>query len=112
VDSLLGRGRQPASSAICISLISRIVVEKVEYVRSNTVSALPPTFRFVQPSVSLHSFSEGAQNAGVENADAQSIGGKCRGVKCGSRYVAAVENAGDIAVSAWKAVRRETYVHC
>jgi len=57
VDSLLGRGRQPASSAIDVALINRFFADKVEKVRLSTASTPPPTFRRVQPSMSLRCFS-------------------------------------------------------
>jgi len=54
VDTLLGRGRLPASSAIEVASFSRFFADKVAKVRSSTSSAPPPTFsrlQSVRPSV-------------------------------------------------------------
>jgi hypothetical protein len=56
VDTLLGRGRTPANSAIDVATFSRFFVEKVAKVRASTSDAPPPTFTPVRAGVSLPYF--------------------------------------------------------
>ena len=57
VDSLLGRGRTPASAAIDVEAFSRFFAEKVAGVRCKTADAPPPTFSQVRPGASFCRFS-------------------------------------------------------
>ena len=56
VDTLLGRNRLPASSAIDFTSFSRFFADKVAKVRSSTSSAPPPTFSRLQSGASFCNF--------------------------------------------------------
>lgn len=57
VDSLLGRGRMPASDLIDVEAFNRFFAEKVSKVRSSTSDATPPTFSCSRPGVLFAAFS-------------------------------------------------------
>ena len=59
VDTLLGRGRIPASSAIDVEVFIQFFAAKVAKVRSSrpTADAPLPTFSHVQPGASFSCFS-------------------------------------------------------
>jgi hypothetical protein len=56
VDSMLGRGHAPASSAVDVDTFRRFFADKVAKVRLSTDSAPPPTFNRVRAGVSLDAF--------------------------------------------------------
>ena len=56
VDTLLGRGRLPASSAIDVVSFTRFFADKVSKVRSSTSSAPSPTFSRLQSGASFCNF--------------------------------------------------------
>jgi len=58
VDTLLGRGRLPPSSAIDVEVLNRYFAEKVAKVRSCTSDAPPAAFSHVQPGASFQHFSQ------------------------------------------------------
>ena len=62
VDTLLGRGRIPPSSAIDVEAFSQFFAEKVSKVRSSTSDAPQAAFSHVQPGVSFQHFSQLADN--------------------------------------------------
>jgi len=57
VESLLGRGRMPASDPIDVETFYRFFAEKVSKVRSSTSGAVPPTYSCIRPGVSFAAFS-------------------------------------------------------
>jgi len=57
LDTLLGRGRVPASSDIDVEAFNRFFVEKVARVRAGTSDAPPPLFSHVRPDTSFPVFS-------------------------------------------------------
>jgi len=57
VDTLLGRGRLPASSAITVDEFDKFFVDKVAAIRSGSAGATDPTFTAARQGVALSAFS-------------------------------------------------------
>jgi len=70
VDSLVGRGRMPASDSIDVETFNQFFAEKVSKVRSSTTGAVPPTYSCIRPGVSFAAFSSVCVDD-VINADRQ-----------------------------------------
>jgi len=58
IDDLLGRGREPVSSAIDVEVFNHFFAEKVAKVRSSTADAPAPTFTRAPPGVSFRQFRQ------------------------------------------------------